>query len=95
MDDLPCPLAGYLVGNRQEEFLSVLKVIAPGAYLLTWSKVVELAKVFRHERQARRVVQLIGPPEAAAVPVYDCGSRWVVEWPEEWRIAGRRPRPSL
>lgn len=93
MDDVRCPRVGYLVGTRQEEFLSVRRVIAPGAHVLTWSKLIDFAKVFRSDRKARRLVQLIGKPGVAVVPVYDCGSTWVVEWPEEWEIAGNRPRP--
>lgn len=71
-------LVGYVIGTEREDFLAAVEG-GPGRMVCTYVAHPDLAlKVPAAE--ARRLVRAIGKPGVEALPVYDMGSQWGVDW---------------
>jgi hypothetical protein len=81
-------LVGYVVGTRHEDFLGGI-LSEPGMEVFGYTPYPGRAMRFSRYREALKVVRRIDKPGVDVCPLYDCGEKWVVLWPEEWGIAAK------
>ncbi|WP_295441698.1 hypothetical protein [uncultured Thiodictyon sp.] len=70
---------GYVIGTAAEEFLSAVEE-GPGWMMCAYAGHPDLALQFPGAAEARRMVQAIDKLGVVALPLYDAGAQWWVDW---------------
>jgi hypothetical protein len=81
-------LVGYVVGTCHGDYLAKIET-RPGLVAFGYVGGPGFAMRFRRYSEALEVVRRVDKPGVDVCPLYDCGERWVVLWPEEWGLGGQ------